>query len=240
MAGKSIPQASLLSPAEAPESVIAGLPKLRAWSLWVPVPIPIPPASVEWLAQPNFTLVVWHVSDGGSRSPAVRARGRAFGLGSSLVATIAATVTLRIDEQELYSDVAIATRDHASIASFLSRPMASWDSAAALFSSTTPSSEIGAWASATLCLLSLWMDYSKGPIGIDDSDRLLVSFLDLSRGHQAIPIIQLDDASGGRYILAVGERSALEPIASGMQASIGATAALATQIKRGLRSPLAP
>jgi hypothetical protein len=149
-------------------------------------------------------------------------------------------VTVRIGEQDLYSDVAIAVRDEASIASFLSRPMASLDSAAALFSSTVSVGEVGDWVRATLFPLSLWMDRSRGAIGLGDLDAVLIAFLGQSLGHRATPILQLRDASGGACILAVGERSALVEIASGLQPSGRVTAELATQISRGLRSPLAP
>src|SRR5437764_14155629 len=83
MADELLPRASLLSPAEAPESVIAGLSKLGVWSLWVPGAVPIPPSSVEWLAVPGLVLAVWHLRAGVGRASAVRARGRAFGFGAA-------------------------------------------------------------------------------------------------------------------------------------------------------------
>lgn len=237
---ESFPVASLIPPADEFDSVIVGLSQVPAWSLWVPTALPISPASVAWLARPDALLTLWHANTGGSRSRAAREKGRAFGVGSPVVSKLAAAVTIQVDDEAVYSDIAIATRDATSIARFLSRPMAPLDSAAAVFWPMPADDLVAAWIRATLPLLSLWLDRAREPIGFGDLDSFIIAFLRQSLEYRAIPVLQLRDASGGACILALGERSALTELAQGLRPTDRIGPELAVQLSRGLGSPLAP
>jgi hypothetical protein len=233
------PVASLLpSNALAEQVVIEGLSDLQVWSLWVPITTPIPSVSVRWLL--NGTLALWHVGSGGTRSEAARAKGRAFGVGSKVADRVVSMVTIALDEQEIFSDVAVASQSEVEIAAFLSRPMAPLDSAAAIFPSLDKPEAIADWTSATLPLLSLWIGQAKGAIGGRHESPLVIAFINQSLECGAVPMLQLRDASGDRVLLLLGDQALLREVSRGVNVTTELNPTLASRASRGLRMPLAP
>ncbi len=217
------------------DRMVDGISRLELWSLWLVLDrLPIAAAELRRFLGSFLpaSVEVWHVSDGGSRSDAIRRKIRAFGEYPKLAERVVSEVTLDIDGRSYYSDIARAASDPEPLAAFLGRSTASADSVVVV-QPEAPNTSRRDWATATLPLAALWLDRSRLLATPAQGGALLTAFLQTVTDLGAIPVLLGFDASMRPTLAAVGTSDQLTAAASKVQA-VSASADLDERLTRGL------
>ncbi len=217
------------------DPLVGGISRLGLWSLWlIPERLPIDALQLKQFldAFTPASVQIWHVSDGGNRSAAIKQKLRAFGQHAGLAEEVTSRMTLEVDQSTYYADTASVGVSDPELAAFLSRSTAGADSALVVLPDVT--SESFAWTPATLPLLTLWLGRSTVLAGTTLGDDLLMAFIHASTALDVIPILPCFDASMRPSLAAIGPSDRLAEAARHLDAASFSTK-LEERLSRGLR-----
>jgi hypothetical protein len=223
------------------DSVIEGISQTDLWSLWIFPRSQVVDGTVVRTLTEAFSpasLLAWHVSRGGDRSPTIKTRLRAFGAYPRLVAEIRSKLTLEDAHESWYADAAEVSLDYEAVTAFLSRSTVGIDSAFALAPSGDDRYPLH-WMPATLPLLALWLARRSVLTTPSLADPLLLSFVTMSVSAGVVPLVLCSDSSMRPAVAAFGPREILGGAARSLDFRM-APEVLWQSVSRDLRPTSAP